>query len=267
MEYGDVIFDSSSEQMLSELEKIQIRAAQIVTGAKRLSSNTLLYKETGWTPLLVRRKMHKLVLLHQMINKTAPDYLARLIPKPHSLRITRQSNKLVPQFKCKTESFKRSFLPSSIGAWNTLLDNTIKTTTKPRPFKRLLSNLFERNLNDLQKCWFYLGDRKVQLTLSQMRLNFSNLNDHLFKKKCIDSPMCACQQKNESVFHFFFECHRYNPQRADFYRKTALLSFAFVPSVNTILYGIPGISIDDNLDLLILIRHFEHQSFQLLILT
>ena len=31
----------------SDLENIQIRAAQIVTGAKRHTSHALLYKETG----------------------------------------------------------------------------------------------------------------------------------------------------------------------------------------------------------------------------
>ena len=52
LEYGYVIFDNCTENLKSDLENIQIRAAQIVTGAKRYTSHALLYKETSG-PLFV----------------------------------------------------------------------------------------------------------------------------------------------------------------------------------------------------------------------
>ena len=69
----------------SDLENIQIRAAQMVTGAKRHTSHALLYQETGWSTLCARRNTHKLILLQQIIHKKAPDYLIQiLVPQPHS---------------------------------------------------------------------------------------------------------------------------------------------------------------------------------------
>ena len=95
MEYGDVIFDSCSENMKYDLEKLQIRAAQIVTGAKRYTPNALLYNETGWTPPSTRRKIHKLILFQQLVHNSAPPYLIALLPRSSSTRNTRQRNRFL----------------------------------------------------------------------------------------------------------------------------------------------------------------------------
>ena len=50
-----------------------------------------------------------------------------------------------------------------------------------------------------------MGSRFVQVVLSQLRLRFSNLNEHLFSKGCIDSPQCRCSGSFETVKHYFIE--------------------------------------------------------------
>ena len=45
-----------------ELEKIQVEAARIVTGATKLVSIDSLYTETGWETLSSRRLNHKIIL-------------------------------------------------------------------------------------------------------------------------------------------------------------------------------------------------------------
>jgi hypothetical protein len=42
LEYADVILDRCSEQLKTDLENVQIRAAQIVTGAKRKTSHSVV---------------------------------------------------------------------------------------------------------------------------------------------------------------------------------------------------------------------------------
>jgi hypothetical protein len=262
MEYGDVIFDSCSENMKSDLEKLQIRAAQIVTGAKRYTSNTLLYEETGWTPLSTRRKIHKLILFQQIVHHSAPPYLIALLPRSSSTRNTRQTNRLLETpFRCRTESFKRSFLPSAITLWNNDLNDTIREIINKSTFKHTVRKLLEtKQLSELQHYWYYVGDRKSQIVLSQMRLNFSNLNEHLYNKNCVDSPICSCGHGIESVHHFFFACTRYFNQRAQLYRSMAGLSVIIQPSVSNMICGTTDISIEDNLHFLSIIQKYIRET-------
>ena len=51
LEYADVVWDNCTQYEINALEKIQIEAARIATGATKLVSLEMLYKETGWEPL------------------------------------------------------------------------------------------------------------------------------------------------------------------------------------------------------------------------
>ena len=51
IEYGDVIWDNLTLYEKQELYKIQNEAARIATGATRLVSIAILYKEIGWNSL------------------------------------------------------------------------------------------------------------------------------------------------------------------------------------------------------------------------
>lgn len=56
IEYADIIWDNCMQNDKQELEKIQLEAARISTGATKLISGQKLYEETGWEPLEIRRK-------------------------------------------------------------------------------------------------------------------------------------------------------------------------------------------------------------------
>ena len=66
IEYSDVVWDNCTLYEANELEKIQLEAACIVTGAKKLVSIDPLYTETGWEILASRRNKHKLQLFYKM---------------------------------------------------------------------------------------------------------------------------------------------------------------------------------------------------------
>ena len=82
LEYADVVWDNCTQQQMNDLEKIQIEAGRIVSGATKLVALDRLYQELGWLKLSEKRKLHKLFLFYKMENGLAPDYLADLIP-PH----------------------------------------------------------------------------------------------------------------------------------------------------------------------------------------
>ena len=50
LEYGSIVWDSASrhEKYFSDMEKLQIQAARIVTGCNSYASKLLLYRDTGW---------------------------------------------------------------------------------------------------------------------------------------------------------------------------------------------------------------------------
>ena len=59
LEYGSGVWDNCNLQEKQNLEKIQLEAARIVTGATKLVSFQALYNETGWETLEIRRKKQK----------------------------------------------------------------------------------------------------------------------------------------------------------------------------------------------------------------
>ena len=62
-----------------------------------------------------------------------------------------------------------------------------------------------------------MGSRFVQVVLSQLRLRFSNLNEHLFSEGCIDSSQCRCSGGSETVKHYFIECPMQSGSREDLF--------------------------------------------------
>jgi hypothetical protein len=82
LEYADVVWDNITQAEEEDLEKIQIEAARIITGATRLVSFNNLYKESALEPLKSRRRKHKLVHFYKMLKcPTVPSYLSNLIPQ------------------------------------------------------------------------------------------------------------------------------------------------------------------------------------------
>ena len=80
LEYADMVWDNCTQYEINALEKIQIEAAQIATGATKLVSLDILYRETGWELLEKSRHKHKLCLFIQMNTGVSPNYLSSLIP-------------------------------------------------------------------------------------------------------------------------------------------------------------------------------------------
>ena len=67
LEYSDIIWDNCPTYLKQSVEKVNIEAARIVSGATKLVSLDLLYKEVGWETLDKRREKHKLIQFYKMI--------------------------------------------------------------------------------------------------------------------------------------------------------------------------------------------------------
>ena len=229
LEYSNVIFDNCTQYEKDELEKIQTEAARISTGCTRLVSLEDLYNEIGWETLSQRRRKHKLVLMYKMQFREAPYYLQSLLPDTvgASSQYPLRNASHFQSIYARTASYSHSFLPSTVSDWNCL----------PEEFRNAESiHSFKKHINSdrpIQNPLFSYGKRRSQILHTRIRTNCSALNEHLFRRNVVASPLCQCGQR-ESPFHYFLECQLYINIRAELLNTISIYS---VPSVQTILYG------------------------------
>ncbi len=204
LEYADIVWDNCTQHEKDELEKIQLEAARIVTGATKLVSLDLLYKETGWEKLSTRRRKHKLVTFYKMYNNMSPAYLSSLVPTAvgDNSRYNLRNADNVQMVQFNSTLYKESFLPSAIDEWNRLpLD--ARNSNSLEAFKTYLNT-------DLVKPspYFYFGNRLGQIYHTRLRTMSSGLNQHLYTKHIIGSPLCPCGEVEDNE-HFFLKCPRF----------------------------------------------------------
>jgi len=229
LECVDVVWDNLTQSEEDDLEKIQLESARIICGATRLVSINNLYSETGIEPLSIRRRTHRLILFYKMYHGLAPRYLTSLIPNQvgniTSYNLRNSSN--LRNILCRSQLL--SFLPSTINSWNSLTDE-VRSAPSLNSFKSLLS----RGRKDVP-LFYYEGDRQTCVYHARLRTPCSNLNEHLFTKIIVESPLCTCGDI-EVTFHFLLSCPLYMGSRFELYNQL----FAYRPlTVPLLLFGSP----------------------------
>ena len=238
IEYGDVIWDNCTLYEKQELDEIQNEAARIATGATRLVSIAILYKEIGWDSLEKRRTDHKLTLFYKMSHNLTPLYLSSLVPQSVSniSRYSLRNSNDLQTIDARTTLHYNSFLPSTVRAWNNV-DDEAKQSDSLNTFKYYLNKDKMRVSKH-----FYVGSRKAQVLHTRLRTNCSSLNLDLFLRNISDSPLCQCGSI-ENAQHYFFHCMYYQIQRTELLN---IVSQYQIPSLSLLLYGNDSLSLDTN---------------------
>ena len=78
LEYACIVWDDCSDQDTKAIENCQLRAARIVTGAKKGTSYEKLYCETQWSKLKERRYDFKLCFMHKVVHSILWNYCLTL---------------------------------------------------------------------------------------------------------------------------------------------------------------------------------------------
>ncbi len=125
MEYASTVWMGASNTSLAQLDAIQRRALKIIN----LPQDTLVGKQIQ--PLEQRRHVGALTLLHRMYHQEAPARLCGLLPEAYKQwRVTRESGlqhtAALEPIKSNTECHRRTFLPTTVGLWNTLPQNIVE---------------------------------------------------------------------------------------------------------------------------------------------
>ena len=230
LEYGNTVVSNFTKANDSDLENVQLAAARIVTGTRRFTSHNKIYEETGWETLAARRNKQQLVLMYKIVNKLAPDYLYNLLPPTvqNRTRYNFRSHSKFTTFRTRTDTFGNSFFPSVIKLWNNLPVETRKSESLEEFKLKINKNRPKRN--DL----YYVGNRKENILIAQLRMGSSCLKADLFKIGVVTSPVCDCGTGNEDTFHYFCECPRYLVQR-NVLQSTILPHASF--TIANLLYG------------------------------
>ncbi|MCG7882888.1 MAG: hypothetical protein JAY96_15005, partial [Candidatus Thiodiazotropha endolucinida] len=256
LEYSSIVWDGCTNQDRDSLEKLQNEAARVVTGLTRSVSLINLYNECGWASLAERRKYQKLCFMYKVVNGQAPDYLSQLMPplvsEISSYQLRNSSDLSI--YYTRTETFRRSCMPSSVSLWNELTPEVKQCESFSNFQYKLKMHLFgSRKIPE----YFLKGNRYLSVLQARIRNNCSNLNYDLFRNHLTDDPSCQCGFEIEDAKHFFFDCPNYAVIRIDMFRKTRNQH-----PLNTysLLYGKQGSSDNDNFFLFQAVHQFIKDS-------
>ena len=139
-DYCDVVWSGLNEGLANRLQKLQNRAARIITQSSYEIRSAAILERLGWDNLAMRRFEHKVTMMYKVLNNNAPAYLQEQFKKlkdsiPYNLR-NADVNLALP--KPNSEYLKKSFGYSGAVAWNSLPRNLQNSKTL---------NEFRQNLN------------------------------------------------------------------------------------------------------------------------
>ena len=142
-DYCDAVWANLNKGLSSKLQKLQNRAARIITfqGYDIRSSDIL--NHLNWDQLSVRRSKRICVIMNNIINGTVPDYLSQMFMKRDEINSYRQrlresENNLIITRIPNTEYCKKSFSYRGAKLWNSL-PNELKLLRNKYLFKNKLS--------------------------------------------------------------------------------------------------------------------------------
>ena len=187
-------------------------------------------------------------------NKSAPNYLVEIlsnavnVDKHYKLR----NEDDMEQFQFRTEKFRKSLFPDCVRKRNSLE----KDLRKECSFNSFRTKVITNTVANCSKL-YYVGQRKFNIILAQLRMNCSNLNAHLYSLHVIDSPACGCSHRVEDTAHFFLDCPLYYAQRLSL-RNTVTRSSQF--RLETLLYGDDDLDYESNVAIILAVHEFIKDS-------
>ena len=74
-DYCNVVCGNCSKNLSSKLQKLQNRAARVLTFSNYDCSTSELFQNLKWSKLVHQRAVCKAIMMHSIVNNTAPEYL------------------------------------------------------------------------------------------------------------------------------------------------------------------------------------------------
>ena len=141
-DYCSEVWGGTYKTLCDRLQKLQNRAARIITRSNYDIRSKTILDELDWDNLEIRRKKQKALLMYKVIHKKAPSYLQRLFTENKQTYNLRASEGKLTLPKPKTEYLKKSFSYSGAILWNTI-PTTARETKSISKFKKELNKFFK----------------------------------------------------------------------------------------------------------------------------
>ena len=74
-DYCNVVWGNCSKNLSSKLQKLQNRAARVLTFSNYDCSTSELFQNLKWSKLVHQRAVSKAIMMHSIVNNIAPEYL------------------------------------------------------------------------------------------------------------------------------------------------------------------------------------------------
>jgi hypothetical protein len=221
LEYGNILYDGSSDGQVKRLEDVQRQAALACTGAYRHTKHIKLLEELGWPTLSQRRKHHRMNIMFKIQHGIVPPYLINICPPLTRDRTTYNlrsgMNITTPQMR--TTTYQNSFIPQTISDWNGL-EGSFRDVGTIDTFKEKLKHSLGLKTNHL----YHHYPSKAAVNQTRMRLGLSGLSSQRFDYKHIDNPKCLlCGAPREDPVHYFLLCPNHGGPRVSFLTDTCLI--------------------------------------------
>ena len=137
LEYSSAVWDSYTDEQIKQIEAVQRRGARFVfCDYNYESSPSAMIASLKWDSLELRRKEHRLLVLHNALHDRL-SIPTKTILRP-TTRSTRKSNSAnYIKITTNKDCLKYSFFPRTVNDWNSL-PLSITTITDQKPFKQQL---------------------------------------------------------------------------------------------------------------------------------
>ena len=123
------VWDCLSGDLSDKLQKLQTRAARIITKSPFDASSDHLLSTLDWERLFLRRKKQKTLMMFKSMNGLAPKYLQSLFSQRRSVYNLKDSEGKLTLPKPSTNYLKRSFSYSGAMLWNNM-PKSLKTAVR-----------------------------------------------------------------------------------------------------------------------------------------
>ena len=139
-DYCDVVWDKLPATSADRLQKLQNRAARVITKQGYEIRSKDIRRSLNWDDLAQRRYKHKATMMFKVLNDGSPSCLKDLFtPKSLKYSLRQRENQLF-LVKPRTEYLKRAFVYDGAKLWNKL-PRAMRLQSKLSTFKQELSSI------------------------------------------------------------------------------------------------------------------------------
>ena len=137
--------------------------------------------------------------MFKIVNNEAPNYLLNLIPKTQQTIATRNNH--MPNYHCRKNCFKYSYLHSTLKDWFNL-NPSIRNSESLAIFKIRLLFFIRPIQSNVYNIFDPIG------LLALLRLGCSYLNELKFRRNFQDflNPLCSCSLEIKDTMHYLLHC-------------------------------------------------------------